>query len=100
MYTAFYGLREKPFMQAAAASFLEKLRRAKAKLPESDQKALVVLDRELEWAGRGAYGGGVHMTTSTYRTCGVSTESGARAGAELELRRGVSARGTLPLLGS
>ena len=91
-------LREKPFMQAAADSFLAKLRSAKSVLPEPDQKALVALDRELEWAGRGAYGGGVHMTTSSYRTCGVSTSYGARAGAELELRRGVSGSGTVPLL--
>lgn len=91
-------LREKPFMQAAADSFLKKLRRAKSVLPECDQKALVVLDRELEWAGRGAYGGGVHTSTSSYRTCGLSTQYGARAGAALELRRGVSAAGTLPLL--
>ena len=92
-------LRVKPFMQAAASSFLEKLRRAKSALPEADQKALVVLDRELEWAGRGAYGGGVQMTTTSYRTCDVSTSYGARAGAELELRRGVTASGTVPLLG-
>lgn len=91
-------LREKPFMAAAAESYLEKLRRAKARLPEDDQSALVVLGEELEWAGRGSHGGGVRRTTSTYRTCGVSMSHGARAGAELEIRRGLTRSGTLGLL--
>lgn len=91
-------LREKPFMAAAAEAYVEKLRRAKARLPESDQSALVVLGEELEWASHGAYGGGLQTTTTTYRTCGASTSQGARAGAALEIRRGVSARGTAHLL--
>ena len=91
-------LREKPFMAAAAESYLEKLQRARAKLPEQDQNALVVLTEELEWAGCGAYGGGVHRTTSSYRGCRVSSSHGARAGAELEIRRGVAASGTVRLL--
>lgn len=93
-------LREKPFMEAAAETYLEKLRAAKAQLPEVDQRALVVLTNELEWAGHGAYGGGLQAKTSTYRTCGVSSSHGARAGAALEIRRGVSSRGSVPLLGA
>jgi hypothetical protein len=93
-------LREKPFMAAAAASYLEKLKRAKGRLPEHDQKALVVLGQELEWAGRGAYGGGIHTTTSSYRMCGASTSQGARAGAQLEIRRGLTGSGLVKLLGA
>lgn len=92
-------LREKPFMAAAAESYLAKLRRSKAELPTSDQRALVLLADELEWAGRGAYGGGVQMTTSTYRKDSASTAQGARAGAALELRRGVGGRGAITLIG-
>jgi hypothetical protein len=92
-------LREKPFMVAASESYLEKLRRAKSRLPASDQNALVVLSKELDWAGRGAYGGGIQMTTSSYRSCGTSTSEGARAGAALEIRRGVSGSGTVTLIG-
>jgi hypothetical protein len=91
-------LRERPFMAAAAESYLEKLKRAKSQLPEKDQNALVVLTKELEWAGRGSHGGGVHKSTSSYRTCDVSTSHGARAGAELDIRRGVTGRGTVKLL--
>jgi hypothetical protein len=93
-------LREKPFMAAAAESYVEKLKRATTRLPESDQDALMVLGEELEWAGRGVYGGGVHVTSSSYRTCGVSTLHGARAGAAIEIRRGVSTSGTVTLIGS
>jgi len=91
-------LREKPFMAAAAASYVEKLRRAKSGLPKSDRNALVVLTTEIEWATRGAYGGGVHTATTSYQTCGISTSQGARAGRELEIRRGVTTRGTVALL--
>jgi hypothetical protein len=91
-------LRERPFMAAAAASYLEKLQRAKAQLPFKDQNALVVLGEELEWAGRGSHGGGVHRTTSSYRSCGISTSHGARAGAELEIRRGLAGTETVKLI--
>jgi hypothetical protein len=91
-------LRERPFMAAAEASYLEKLQRAKAKLPAEDQNALVVLGEELEWAGRGSHGGGVHRTTSSYRSCGVSTSHGARAGAALEIRRGLTGSGAVELI--
>lgn len=91
-------LREKPFMAAAASSYVEKLRRSRARLPEPDQKALVVIRGELAWAGRGIYGGGLTMSTATYRTCGASTAEGARAGAALEIRRGLSPRGSVKLL--
>jgi hypothetical protein len=92
-------LREKPFMAAAASSYLDKLRRARSGLPQHHTNALVVLNRELEWAGQGVYGGGLHTTTSTYRTCGVSTSQGARAGAALEIRRGVTGSGGVKLIG-
>jgi len=91
-------LSEKSFMAAAATSYLDKLQRGKAQLSESDQTAVLVLTRELEWAGRGAYGGGVHRTTSTYRPCAVSTSHGARAGAALEIRRGLTPSGIVKLL--
>ena len=91
-------LREKPFMEAAAESYLAKLRRTKAKLPPQDQRALVVLDEELAWAGRGIYGGALSRTTSRYRGCAESSAQGARAGAALEIRRGLSAKGVTPLL--
>jgi len=93
-------LREKPFMAAAAASYLDKLRRSKDRLPEHDRSALVVLGQELEWAGRGAYGGGVHTTTTSYQTCGASTSQGARAGSQLEIRRGLSGSGLVKLIGA
>lgn len=93
-------LREKPFMAAAATAYVDKLRRAKAGLPKNDQHALVVIGQELEWAGHGAYGGSVHTTTTSYRTCGTSTTQGTRAGRALEVRRGVGRSGTVPLLGS
>jgi len=91
-------LRERPFMAAAAASYLEKLQRAKSQLPAQDQSALVVLGEELEWAGRGSHGGGVHRTTSTYRTCGASMSHGTRAGSELEIRRGLTGSGPVKLV--
>jgi hypothetical protein len=91
-------LREKPFMEAAAESYLAKLKRAKTKLPHADQSALVVLAKELEWAGHGVYGGGLSRTTSSYRGCAVSSSHGARAGAELEIRRGLSGSGVTKLL--
>lgn len=92
-------LREKPFMEAAAESYLAKLRRTKAKLPATEQSALVVLDEEIQWAGRGIYGGALHRTTSRYRGCAESSAQGARAGAALEIRRGLSGRGVTKLLG-
>lgn len=91
-------LREKPFMAAAAAAYLEKLRSSKSRLSPRDQKSLVVLTRELEWAGRGVYGGRLHTSTSSYRTCGASTAHGASAGRALEIRRGVTDRQTVRLL--
>jgi hypothetical protein len=91
-------LLEKPFMAAAAEAYVEKLRRAKSKLSTLDQSALVALDKELQWACDGAYGGGVRHTTSTYRTCGVSTSHGARAGAELTIRPGVAERRSVKLI--
>jgi hypothetical protein len=91
-------LREKPFMEAAAESYLVKLKRAKAKLPDADQDALVVLTEQLEWAGHGIYAGGLARTTSRYRGCAVSSSHGARAGAELEIRRGLSGSGVRKLL--
>lgn len=92
-------LREKPFMEAASNAYLEKLRSAKAALPAADQKALIVLNDELEWAGQGAYGGGLRSKTTRYETCADSTRKGAKAGAALELRRGVTAKGVVPLIG-
>jgi hypothetical protein len=91
-------LRAGPFMAAAAESYLAKLRRAKARLPERDQNALVMLSRELEWAGRGSHGGSVRMSTTSYASCRASNSQGARAGAALEIRRGVGASDTRMLL--
>lgn len=91
-------LRKKPFMDAAAASYIEKLRRAKAKHGPVEQRALARIDAELEWAGNGIQGGRVRTATSWYEPCAVSTSHGARAGASLEIHRGVSPNGTLPLL--
>jgi len=93
-------LREKPFMNAAAAAYVQKLRASKSSLPKTDQRALVVLDKELAWAGHGVYGGNVHMTTTSYRTCGASTDQGTRAGRALEIHRGVGSQGVVPLLRS
>jgi len=91
-------LREKPFMEAATESYLDKLQRAKAQHSETDQRALAVLSDELEWAGRGTQGGGVHTTTSWYEACDVSTAQGTRAGAELEIRHGLTPGGAVKLL--
>ncbi|MBW2291391.1 MAG: DUF2786 domain-containing protein [Deltaproteobacteria bacterium] len=91
-------LREKPFMEAAAESYLAKLRRAKAQHSEKDQRALAILADELEWAGCGTQGGGVHTATSWYETCETSTAQGTRAGAELEIQRGLGIGGTVKLL--
>jgi len=91
-------LREKPFMAAAAETCVEKLKRSRARLPTRDRKALVVLGRELDWAGRGVYGGGVYMASSSYRQCEESRSHGARAGAALEIRRAVTDRGTVRLI--
>jgi hypothetical protein len=92
-------LLEKPFMAAAADAYVEKLQRAKSRLSSADQRALVALDRELQWACHGAYAGGVRHTTSSYRSCGVSTSQGARAGAELSIHPGVGGRSSLKLIG-
>ncbi|HEB91772.1 MAG TPA: DUF2786 domain-containing protein [Deltaproteobacteria bacterium] len=91
-------LREKPFMTAAAETHVGKLRESRARLPAEDRNALVVLGKELDWAGRGIYGGSVHTTSSTYRNCRASRSLGARAGAELEIRRAVTGRGTIGLI--
>jgi hypothetical protein len=91
-------LREKPFMMAAADSYLAKLRRAKTQYCEQDQRALALLADELDWAGRGTQGGGVHTATSWYETCEVSTSQGAQAGAKLEIRPGLAGGGTIELL--
>lgn len=91
-------LREKPFMEAAAEAYLDKLRRAKTQRSAKERRALVRLAEELEWAGRGTQGGGVHTTTSWYETCEASTSQGARAGAELEIDRGIATAGTVKLL--
>lgn len=92
-------LREKPFMAAAAAAYTRKLRQATARLPQPAQNALVVLRDELAWAGRGAYGGSVHTSSSTYRGCRESISQGERAGSALEIRRGVAGGTVVPLLG-
>ncbi|MDP6978025.1 MAG: DUF2786 domain-containing protein [Myxococcota bacterium] len=92
-------LREKPFMEAAAASYLAKLRHAKAQVDMRDQRALTRLATELEWAGQGIQGGGLRTSTVWYEPCAASTSRGARAGERLEIQRGVSAKGTVVLLG-
>ena len=92
-------LREKPFMAAASASYLEKLKGAKAKLPRTDQSALIILTKELEWASHGIYRAGVHQKTTSYRTDATSALHGARAGKALEIRRGLTSRGMTRLLG-
>ncbi len=92
-------LREKPFMEAAAEAYIEKLRRAKSRHTPSEQRALALLEKELEWAGNGIQGGGVRTATSWYETCDVSTSHGAKAGAELEIQRGVAASDPLRLIG-
>ena len=91
-------LREKPFMEAAAASYLEKLQKAKTQHSPNEQRALATLKDELEWAGNGAQGGGIHTTTTRYETCEVSSSYGERAGAELEIRRGLSPKGPVKLI--
>jgi hypothetical protein len=91
-------LREKPFMAAAAETYVAKLRSAKAQHSTHDQRALARLQDDLEWAGRGAQGGNVRTSTSWYETCDVSTAHGERAGAELELRRAVNASGAVKLI--
>ena len=91
-------LRQKPFMTALASAYRKKLKAATSSLPDPDQRALVLMSEELEWAGRGAYGGGVQKTSSSYWTCPESTSQGARAGSSLEIRRGVSGAGVVRLL--
>ena len=92
-------LREKPFMNAAAESYLAKLRRAKTQHSDKDQRALALLADELVWAGQGTHGGRIQTTTTWYETCKDSTTQGARAGARLEIQRGVGASGTVKLIG-
>jgi hypothetical protein len=91
-------LLEKPFMEAAVESYLGKLQTAKAQHSAQDQRALATLADELEWAGRGTQGGGVHTTTSWYEACEVSTAQGTRAGTELEVRHGLTTHGTVKLI--
>lgn len=92
-------LREKPFMNAAADSYLAKLRRAKTQHSDKDQRALALLADELAWAGHGTHGGRVHTTTTWYETCTDSTTQGARAGERLEIARGVGSSETVKLIG-
>jgi hypothetical protein len=91
-------LREKPFMEAAAESYLGKLQRAKAQHSTKDQRALAILANELAWAGQGTHGGRVHITTSWYETCEVSTAQGTRAGTELEIQQGLGVGANVKLL--
>ncbi|MCP5041392.1 MAG: DUF2786 domain-containing protein [bacterium] len=91
-------LREKPFMEAAAESYLAKLRRGKTQHCTESQRALSLLSGQLEWAGRGTQGGGVHTSTSWYATCEAPTPHGTRAGAELDIQRGLTTTETLNLL--
>ena len=84
-------LRQKPFMDAAAAAYLAKLQRAKTRYPAVQQRALALLDDELAWAGRGSQGGHLHTATSWYEGCEASSAQGARAGTELEIARAVGA---------
>ena len=93
-------LREKSFMMALAASYTQKLKSARNRLPESDRRALIVIHEDLERAGSGAYGGGLRTTSSTYKNCRESASRGAEAGSNLSIRRGVGSSGMVKLLGS
>ncbi len=92
-------LREKPFMEAAAESYLTKLRGAKAQVDGQGQRALTRLATELEWAGQGIQGGGLRTATIWYEACPVSSSQGARAGEQLEVQRGVAANDPVVLIG-
>ncbi len=93
------SLKQKAFMIALAQSFRKKLVAATRRLPDRDRKALVVMNEALEWACNGAYGGGLHSSSSTYDACSESTSRGAAAGSNLDVRRGLSSRGVVKLLG-
>lgn len=92
-------LREKPFMQAASESYIAKLQQQKASYDALDQRALVKLEAELEWAGQGSQGGGVRTSTTWYETCAESTAQGTAAGERIQVHRGVSPAATSRLLG-
>lgn len=91
-------LKQKSFMIALASSYRHKLRASRQQLSTVDQRALVVMNRELEWAVDGVYGGSLVTSTSRYRSCQESASHGARAGADLSIRRGMNSRDTVKLL--
>lgn len=91
-------LKQKSFMAALATSYTDKLHAARGRLPRDDRHALVLMNRDLEWAGHGIYGGSLQSRSSSYRDCAESASRGAEAGSNLEIRRGVSSRGVIKLL--
>lgn len=91
-------LRQKAFMTALARSYRDKMQVSRSHLPVSDQRALMIIDSEIEWAVGGLYGGALSTTSSRYQICEESSARGAAAGASLNIRRGVSTEGAVKLL--
>lgn len=91
-------LKEKAFMVALTNSFRRKLKESRGQMPVEDRRALVTIDKELDWATDGIYGGLTTGSSTSFISCSSSALLGAEAGNNLQINKAVSGSGVIHLL--
>ena len=90
-------IKPKPFFIALANSYCQKIHNSKSHMPKANQKALMIIKQELDWAVNGVYNR-LTCSRSSYTNCTKSSALGHLAGMKLNINRGISPKGFTRLL--